>query len=99
MVWIASFAPDTLEMLKPLMRLAVAVVLTTPLWHDSSGTAERSFVRRVESLALPTAAAAVVAPLATASATRDASDQVDAAGLLMAGTTLFGLAAAVRRVL
>jgi hypothetical protein len=30
---------------------------------------------------------------------RDVSDQVDAAGLLMAGTTLFGLAAAIRRAL
>lgn len=82
-----------------LVGATAAVVLTTPLWHDSSGTAERSFVQRLESLALPTAAAAVVAPLATASVTRDVSDQVDAAGLLMAGTTLFGLAAAVRRAL
>jgi hypothetical protein len=82
-----------------LVGATAAVVLTTPLWHDGSGTAERTFVQRLESLALPTATAAVVAPLATASVARDVSDQVDAAGLLMAGTTLFGLAAAIRRAL
>jgi hypothetical protein len=82
-----------------LVGATAAVVLTTPLWHDGSGPAEQSFVQRVESIALPTATAAVVAPPTTASAAREASDQVDAASLLMAGTTLFGLAAAVRRAL
>jgi hypothetical protein len=74
----------------------VAVVLVTPLWHDTSA-AERSLAQRVESIVVPTAAAAVFAP--TMNATRDLSEHVDAAGLLVAGTTLFGLAAAVRRAL
>jgi hypothetical protein len=82
-----------------LVGATAAVVLSTPLWHDGSSTGERSLVQRLESLALPTATAAVVAPLSTANATRDASDHIDTAGLLMAGTTLFGLAAAVRRAL
>ena len=81
-----------------LVGAAAAVVLTTPLWHDGSAP-ERSMVQRLESLALPTATAAVVAPLAAANPPRDISDHVDTAGLLMAGTTLFGLAAAVRRAL
>jgi hypothetical protein len=82
-----------------LVGATAAVVLTTPLWHDGGSAAERSLMQRLESLALPTATAAVVAPLAATNATRDMSDHVDTAGLLMAGTTLFGLAAAVRRVL
>lgn len=87
------------------MRKVYGVVLGATLavaiapWWRSSVEAERALAQRVESLVLPTAVAAVVAPTATTSATRDVSDQVDAAGLLMAGTTLLGLAAVVRRVL
>ena len=82
-----------------LLGSTLAVALSTPFWLAGSVRAERALAQRFESLVLTTAVAAVVAPTTTMSVTRDVSDQVDAAGLLMAGTTLLGLAAVVRKVL
>lgn len=81
-----------------LLGATLAVALSTPLWLDGGVSAERALAQRLESLVLPTAVAAVLAPTTTTSVTRDVADQVDAAGLLMAGTTLLGLAAVVRKV-
>ena len=82
-----------------LLILAVLVgVLFSPLWIEKPFESSRSVVQRFDTLLVPTAAAAVMAPtIREVSAVPQT--QFEAARLLMVGTMLFGLAAIVRKAI
>jgi len=83
-----------------LFLLAVLVaLLVTPLWFERSFEATRWVAQRVESLLVPTAAAAVIAPTVVREVSSAPLPQFEAARLLMVGTLLFGLAAVVRKAI
>jgi hypothetical protein len=78
---------------------ALITMVATPLWFDAAFAPERAVAQRVESLMLPTAAAAVIVPAATRIAPPASPEQFEAARLMMVGTMLFGLAAVVRKAI
>jgi hypothetical protein len=83
-----------------LFILAVLVgVLFSPLWFEKSFESSRSIVLRFDTLLVPTAAAAVIAPTIVREVSSVPQQQFEAARLLMAGTMLFGLAAIVRKAI
>jgi hypothetical protein len=77
----------------------LVALLITPLWFEPSFDATRSMAQRVESLLVPTAAAAVIAPAVVRDVTSAPQPRFEAARLLMVGTMLFGLAAIVRKAI
>jgi hypothetical protein len=83
-----------------LLILVVLVgVLFSPLWFEKPFEPSRSFVQRFDTLLVPTAAAAVIAPTVVREVSSVPQPQFDAARLLMVGTMLFGLAAIVRKAI
>lgn len=82
-----------------LVGSALVVLLGTPLWFDGGLGPERAVAERLESLMLPSAAAAPIVPAATRNASPGRPEQPEAARLLMVGTMLFGLAAVVRKAI
>ncbi len=73
-------------------------VLFSPLCFDRPFESARFIVQRFDTLLVPTAAAAVIAPTVVGEVSVP-QPQFDAARLLMVGTMLFGLAAIVRKAI
>jgi hypothetical protein len=74
-------------------------VLFSPLWFERSFETSRFIVQRFETLLVPTALAAAIAPAVVREVSSVPQEQFEAARLLMAGTMLFGLAAIVRKAI
>jgi hypothetical protein len=80
-----------------LIGAALIALVGTPLWFDGGREPERLVAQLLESLVLPTATAAAIAPTVVKTPMPASPEQSEAARLLIAGTMLFGLAAVVRR--
>ena len=84
-----------------LMFAALITALSAPLWLTRSFEFATSIAKPFDLLVVPTAAAAVLIPVVIGDGASASIPQqrFDAAGLVMVGTVLFGLASVVRRTL